>query len=204
MLLNNDHDKDILNSLIEYCSTLGVNDARVIPSSTISVEEQFAEICKNDKCPGYGSAPSCPPFVMSSAEFKTVISTHPLALIFKFEIPTNVLFGNERNEVLSLLHETASAVKYYGLKNGCADAMAIAAGSCKQIFCDKLKTCPVISDSGKCRHPEKACPSMSGLGVNFNKLCKIIGWEQGTTKDDEEPTSTMAGIVLLRLEPEIC
>ena len=182
---------------------MGVNDVRIIPSAKISVEERFAEICKNDKCPGYGSAPSCPPFVMNSHTFKSIISTHPSALIFKFEIPTNVLFGNERNEVLGLLHETASAMKYFSLKNGYIDAMAIAAGSCKQIFCDKHKACPVITNSGTCRYPKKACPSMSGLGVNFNKLSLLLGWDKDTTKKNEEPTSTMAGIVLLKRDPEI-
>ncbi len=189
------------NSLIEYCKNLGVSDVRIIPSSKISVEEQFAEICKNDRCPGYGSAPSCPPYVMSSNKFKDIISTYHSALIFKFDIPTSILFGNERNEVLSLLHETASAMKYFALNNGYIDAMAIAAGSCKQIFCEKHNACPVITNSGKCRYPKKACPSMSGLGVNFNKLSKLLGWDKDTTKENEEPTSNMAGIVLLKHAP---
>ena len=182
---------------------MGVNDVKIILSSKISVEEQFAEICKNDRCPGYGSAPSCPPFVMSSNTFKNIICTHQSALIFKFEIPTSVLFGNERNEVLYLLHETASAMKSFAINNGYIDAMAIAAGSCKQIFCENHKVCPVITNSGKCRYPNKACPSMSGLGVNFNKLSKLLGWDTDTTKENEEPTSNMAGIVLLKHDPEI-
>lgn len=193
----------IQDSLIEYCKKLGVNDVRIIPSTTISVEEQFAEICKNDRCPGYGSAPSCPPFVMNSKKFKEIITTYHSALIFKFEIPTNILFGNERNEVLHLLHETASAVKYFSLNNGYIDAMAIAAGSCKQIFCEKHKACPVITNSGECRYPGMACPSMSGLGVNFNKISKLFGWDKETTKENEEPTSNMAGIVLLKQNPEM-
>ena len=195
--------KIIHDSLIEHCTTLGVNDARIIPSSKISVEEQFSEICKNDKCPGYGLAPSCPPYVMKFNEFKEILSTYHSALIFKFEIPTIILFGNERNEVLYLLHETASAMKYFSINNGYIDAMAIAAGSCKQIFCNKHQACPVITNSGKCRHPKKACPSMSGLGVNFNKLSKLLGWDKDITKENEEPTSNMVGIVLLKHDPEI-
>jgi predicted metal-binding protein len=188
---------------IEYCKKLGVSDVRIIPASKISVEEQFAEICKNDRCPGYGSAPSCPPYVMSSKKFKDIISSYHSALIFKFEIPTSILFGNERNEVLYLLHETASAMKDFSLNNGYIDAMAIAAGSCKQIFCERHNACTVITDSGKCRHPKKACPSMSGLGVNFNKISKLLGWDKDSTKKNEEPTSNMVGIVLLKHDLEI-
>ena len=44
---------------------------------------------------------------------------------------------------------------------------------------------------------------MSGLGVNFNKLSLLLGWDKDTTKENEEPTSTMAGIVLLKRDPEI-
>ncbi len=187
----------IHDSLIEYCIELGVNAVKVIPSAKISIEQSLSEICKKDKCPGYGLAPSCPPHVMSSEKFKEIISQYTSALIFKFEIPTNVLFGNERHEVLQLLHETSSAIKIFALNIGYSNAMAIAAGSCKQIFCKEHEHCPVITGSGKCRHPETACPSMSGLGINFNKISKLLGWDNVQTKDNKEPISNMAGIVLL-------
>lgn len=190
----------IQDSLIEHCMELGVNAVKIIPSAQISVEQHLSEICKNDKCPGYGLAPSCPPHVMSTDKFKAIISQYQSGLMFKFDIPTNVLFGNERHEVLHLLHETASEIKKFAVDNGYTKAMAIAAGSCKQIFCKKHKECPIIADSGKCRHPETACPSMSGLGINFNKISKLLGWDNTKTKENEEPTSNMAGIVLLDIE----
>ena len=123
----------IQDSLVEYCMGLGVNGVKIIPASKISIEQYLSEICKNDKCPGYGLAPSCPPHVMSTEKFQNIISQYKSGLIFKFEIPTNVLFGNERHEVLQLLHETSSAIKKFALNNGYSNAMAIAAGSCKQI-----------------------------------------------------------------------
>jgi predicted metal-binding protein len=188
----------IQDSLIEYCTGLGVNAVKIIPSAKISIEQSLSEICKKDKCPGYGLAPSCPPHVMSTEKFQDIVSQYESAMIFKFEIPTNVLFGKERHEVLKLLHETSSAIKKFALNNGYSNAMAIAAGSCKQIFCKAHENCPIITDSGKCRHPETACPSMSGLGINFNKINKLLGWDNATTKNNEAPISNMAGIVLLK------
>ena len=188
----------IADSVIEYAKELGVSDAKHIEISAISVEERLAEICKNDKCPGYGSAPSCPPHVMNLNKFRSILSEYHSAVIFKFDIPTNVLFGNERHEVLHLLHETASSIKEFAINNGYSNAMAIAAGSCKQIFCKKYNDCPVINDGGQCRYPQKSCPSMSGLGINFNKITKLLNWDKENT-DNQEPTSNMAGIVLLKI-----
>lgn len=193
----------IEDSVIEYSLKLGVNDAKIIGSAEIEIDKKLSEICKNEKCPGYGLAPSCPPFVMSPEKFKKSLASYQSALIFKFDIPTNVLFSNERHEVLHLLHETASALKDFSIKIGCSNSMAIAAGSCKQIFCKKHKICPVINDSGKCRHPRQACPSMSGLGINFNKISKLLGWANSKMNKNEEPTSNMAGIVLLKREENI-
>ena len=188
------------DSLIAYCLELGVNAVKIISSSQISIESHLSDICKKEKCPGYGLAPSCPPHVMSTDKFKTIIKQYQFALIFKYDIPTTILFGNDRHEVLHLLHETSSAIKEFTLKHTRAHAMAIAAGSCKQIFCKKHTDCPVITGSGKCRYPKTACPSMSGLGINTNNLIKYLGWNSVKTKDNKNPNSNMIGIVLLEIE----
>lgn len=186
--------------LTEYCMELGVSEVKIIPSAKISIEQHLSDICKNERCPGYGLAPSCPPHVMSTDKFKSLVNQYQFALIFKFDIPTNILFGNDRHEVLHLLHETSSAIKAFALKNTCANAMAIAAGSCKQIFCKKHTECSVITNSGKCRFPKTACPSMSGLGININNIIRHLGWDNIKTKENEKPKSNMIGIVLLETE----
>jgi len=186
-----------LDLVIEYSEKLGVVAAEIINTSEISVEEELAKICEDSKCPGYGLAPSCPPHVMGPHKFRKVLTGYDFALIFKFDIPTNILFGNQRDEILYLLHETATSIKEFSTNNGFSKAMAIAAGSCKQIFCKKFDDCPVITKTGKCRYAKMACPSMSGLGINFNSITRILEWENKETTPDHEPTSSMAGIVLL-------
>ena len=193
----------IEESIIEYAIGFGVSDAKIINTADIEVDTKLAAICRDDKCPNYGLAPSCPPHVMSPEKFKKRLARYQSALVFKFDIPTNVLFGHERYEVLHLLHETTSSLKDFSIAVGYSDAMAIAGGSCKKAFCKNHKSCPVINEAGKCRHPHKACPSMSGLGINFNKITKLMGWESGKTQKNEEPTSNMAGIVLLKREENI-
>ena len=186
-----------LDLVIEYSQKLGVVTAEIMSASAISVKEELAEICENSKCPGYGLAPSCPPHVMGPHKFRKVLDGFDFALIFKYDIPTDILFGNERNEILYLLHETASSIKEFSTNTGFSKAMAIAAGSCKQIFCKKFDNCPVLTKTGKCRFVKMACPSMSGLGINFNSITRTLDWDKKEMTPNNEPTSSMAGIVLL-------
>ena len=105
-------------TLAAHAKGLGVSDWILINSEEIVVNEELAMICRDEKCPGYGSGSSCPPHVMSPIRFKTVLAQFHAAFICKFDIPTNVLFGNERNEVLGLLHETVSSIRDVALKIG--------------------------------------------------------------------------------------
>ena len=138
------------------------------------------------------------PHVMSPIRFRTVLAQYQSAFICKFDIPTTVLFGNERNEVLRLLHETVSSIRDVALKIGCAECMALAAGSCKHIFCADHNDCPVISSNGRCRYPRYACPSMSGLGIEVNRIMRIAGWDKTVVGKSSDPVSGMTGMVLLK------
>jgi predicted metal-binding protein len=187
--------------LIELALQLGVSDARPIDTACIKVEEQLAEICKDPGCPGYGQGASCPPHVMKPDAFRRLLTRFPRALVFKFDVPTEVLLGDGRFEVARLVHETAGALESHALNRGYAAARGLAAGSCKRIFCAEEKTCRVIADGGVCRHPDLARPSISGLGVNFFELARTVGWsiERITRESDPDqvPMGLMAGMVLL-------
>jgi hypothetical protein len=55
-----------------------------------------------------------------------------------------------------------------------------------------------VLSGGECRNPDTARTSMSGLGVNFNKLNRELGWQMSEKPvPGEEARGWMAGLVLL-------
>jgi predicted metal-binding protein len=192
-------------SLVQHATALGVGDARLIASARIQVEEALARICKDPGCPGYGLGANCPPHVMPPAAFRELLREYPEALVFKFDVATEILLGDGRFEVARIVHETAAALEHQALKCGYAAARGFAASSCKRIFCAEEKNCRVLAGEGDCRHPQAARPSISGLGVNFFELARAVGWPiNKITRDsdpEEIPMGLMAGIVLLAPDP---
>jgi predicted metal-binding protein len=189
------------DTLIHYALTLGASDTRLIASTRIQVEEDLARICKDPGCPGYGQGAHCPPHVMKPAAFRKLLAQYPQALVFKFDVPTEVLLGDGRFEVARIVHETAADLERRAIASGYADARGLAAGSCKRIFCADEPHCQVLTHKGDCRHPDAARPSISGLGVNFFELSRTVGWPINKISRDSDPAEVpmglMAGIVLL-------
>lgn len=187
--------------LMEQARQLGVSDVRVIDAACIRVEDHLADICRDPGCPGYGQGANCPPHVMTPEAFRHLLERFPRALVFKFDVPTEVLLGDGRFEVSRVVHETAAALERHALTCGYAAARGLAAGSCKRIFCADEKNCRVIAGGGGCRHPEAARPSISGLGIHFFALSRTVGWPidkiTGESRAEEVPMGLMAGMVLL-------
>ncbi|MBL0713561.1 MAG: DUF2284 domain-containing protein [Desulfosarcina sp.] len=187
--------------LIRQALKLGASDARLNASTHIRVEDELARICEDPGCPGYGQGANCPPHVMKPAAFRQLLRNYPEALVFKFDVPTAVLLGDDRFDVARVVHETAAALERDALTCGYDAARGLAAGSCKRIFCPEEKTCRVLAEEGDCRHPDTSRPSISGLGVNFFELSRTVGWPiHKITRDsdpDDVPMGLMAGMVLL-------
>ena len=188
-------------TLIQHALALGASAACLIDAAHIRVEEELARICKDPGCPGYGQGANCPPHVMKPAVFRELLPQYPQALVFKFDVPTEVLLGDGRFEVARIVHETAADIERRALACGFAAACGLAAGSCKRIFCADELNCRVLTHKGDCRHPDAARPSISGLGVNFFELSRTVGWPinkiDRNSDPDEVPMGLMAGIVRL-------
>ncbi len=188
-------------SLTQHALALGASDARLIASARIQVEEELARICKDPGCPGYGQGAHCPPHVMKPGAFRELLPQYPQALVFKFDVPTEVLLGDGRFEVARIVHETAADLERRALACGYLAARGLAAGACKRIFCAEEPNCRVLAKKGECRHPDAARPSISGLGVNFFELSRTVGWPINKVTRDSDPNKVpmglMAGIVLL-------
>lgn len=184
-------------SLLDLALHLGANDAVIIDAAAIVVQDKFARMCFEPRCDGYGRSMSCPPHVGGPEAMRKMVLEHDKALVFKVEVPKEVAFSFERNEVLALIHEIGAGVEKAARKQGMTKALAFAGGSCKELFCADFPECRVLDERKSCRNPHKARPSMSGHGVDVACLLESAGWPQSSVVDKESSLATFTGLVLL-------
>jgi predicted metal-binding protein len=179
----------------------GATDSAVISSSDIRVEDDLAALCNGEyTCPNYGLAASCPPHVGGPEQFRKWQKKSRYSITVKIELPASVMFSDARKEVMRLLHQLVAGVEKKAIESGFGQSRAFAGGSCKQLFCEKNKTCCVMADELPCRHMSEARPSMSGFGIDVIQLMKTSGWPVVKTKHnkgDPKDSSWIAGLVLV-------
>ena len=162
----------------------------------------MAALCNGEyPCPNYGLGASCPPYVAGPAEFRKWQAESEYSISVCIELPTSVMFSNERNGVMQLLHQIVAAVEQKGVEMGYKKSKGFAGGSCKELFCDDQKHCRVLSENKSCRNMEVARPSMSGFGIDVTQLMKTSGWSGQKADEadasDKDAMSWVADLVML-------
>ena len=194
-----DHDK--IASLLSFAESNGASKAARISPASIHIENRLAAFCRSPKCPNYGLSMSCPPNVSGPAGFRKLVDMSSHAIVIRIEIDGDSLHGEQRPEVMRLLHEITAAVENEAKRIGYSYSRSFAGGSCKMSFCAEHKQCRVVAGGGPCRHPESARPSMSGYGINVGDLMKEAGWSTDLfpprDADGGEQLAWVAGLVLL-------
>ncbi len=180
----------------------GATSSAIISSEKIEVKEALAALCNGEyRCPNYGLAAGCPPYVGGPAEFKKWQANSQYSITVKIEIPTSVMFSSDRNEVMQLLHQVVSAVEQKAIETGFTQSKAFAGGSCKNLFCADHISCAVLKEDKPCRHSTVARPSMSGFGIDVSLLMKASGWSAAIADksilSDSDEMSWVAGLILL-------
>jgi predicted metal-binding protein len=188
--------------LIELARRLGASNAGIISSAGISVEDDLANLCQESLCENYGQSASCPPHVSGPSGFRELLKEYEQVLVFKIDVPSEVLFSSERPNIFRLLHEIGANIEQSAVRMGYRNSKAYAGGSCKRLFCPDHPKCRVVSEGGKCRNPDRARPSMSGFGINVSKLMLAAGWTMHrSTPPGVGPgaasTGTVCGLVLI-------
>ncbi len=191
-----------MKDLIRLARSMGATDAAVIPAAGIRVEDRLAGLCLEPRCPSYGLAGSCPPHVSGPPGFRGLLKGFEKALVFRIEVPSEILLSSDRKEIFRLLHEIAASVEQAAVRQGHTRARAFAGGSCKGLFCADEATCRVVDEGGACRNPNRARPSMSGFGIDVSALMASAGWSMNRVDGEEvkEPPGmgTVSGLVLIR------
>jgi predicted metal-binding protein len=194
--------KQQLAYLTHEAIKLGATSSAIIPSKEIQVKERLAALCNGEyPCPNYGLSASCPPYVKGPAEFRRWRAQSQYSITVKIELPTSVMFSDERKGVIQLLHHIVAAVEKKAIERGLEKSKAFAGGSCKDLFCEDQETCCVVAENKPCRHNIHARPSMSGFGIDVTQLMLSSGWPapkaKKPTSSVKDPTSWVAGLIML-------
>ena len=185
----------LLDDLTQQALEMGASAAATISTGDIQVEDKLAMLCEEPRCENYGQSASCPPHVSGPSGFRKLIKQYTRAIVFKIDVPTEILMSDQRREIFQLLHEIAAGVEKTAVKKGCLAAKAFAGGSCKQIFCSNHANCRVTVEGKGCRNAERARPSMSGFGINVHKLMQATGWPMEKIARDTDPDQISMGSV---------
>jgi len=194
--------KKPLEQLTVEAKKLGATSSAVISSKDIQAKDDLAALCNGEyTCPNYGLAASCPPYVQGPEEFRKWQAQSDYAITVKIELPTSVMFSDERKGVMQLLHQIVAAVEQKAIGMGFRKSKGFAGGSCKDLFCDDQEDCCVLAGNKPCRHMKVARPSMSGFGIDVTQLMLTSGWsaqkaEKSDSSDDND-TSWVAGLILI-------
>jgi len=194
--------KQQLEQLIREAIRLGATASAIISSKEIQVKDDLAALCNGEyPCPNYGLAASCPPYVEGPAEFRKWQAQSTYCLTIKIELPTSVMFSEERNGVMKLLHQVVAAVEQKAIEMGCENSKGFAGGSCRELFCDDQETCCVVAENKPCRHIDDARPSMSAFGIDVTQLMLSSGWPaqkaENKNSSDKDVLSWVAGLIMI-------
>ena len=190
------HNEQI-SELLAYARSLGVSDAKLLDVARITVEDHFRDLCEDPRCPNYNTSINCPPHSMTPAQFRDLIKRFTHVLAFKFDMPMEAVKEATLREAALLLHETTAAVEHQAKSLGFERACGYSSGGCKRTFCYERADCAALQEGGQCRHPDKARPSLSGMGVNWQTLSKTLGWIMHKSENAGRDTVMMAGLVFL-------
>jgi predicted metal-binding protein len=191
---------ETITRLLAFAESIGVTKAARIDPRLVQVETRLADYCHDPRCPHFGMSLSCPPHVQGPEAMRDLLKNCRHAVVLRIEIDGDSLNGEQRPEVMRLLHEMTASVELEALRLGFTRAYGFAGGSCKASFCHDHQDCIALSGI-PCRFPSKARPSMSGYGVNVSELMKACSWSTSlfaSQPDNANPEpSWVAGLVLL-------
>ncbi len=161
--------KDILGQLQNEAMQSGATEAKLIPVSSIIIDERVRLKCLIPLCDKYNRNLMCPPNLPSVAEFRESLKRYSKALFIQlaWEKRTKYFKAEARRHALRLhriIHDLEKKALYLGLPL----AAGLIGGSCK--LCRKC-----VGPDAPCRHPLMARPSIEGMGIDVIRTAKKIG-----------------------------
>jgi predicted metal-binding protein len=179
--------------LVAKAINLGAAGAKVIPASSIVVENRVPMKCRAG-CKSYGTKLTCPPYVPTPEEFRKILSEYRYALLVKFispaiadpeiicsayrywldpEAPSDkkeraAQFWKDHFSGTGAFAPLMLELERTAFNAGNPFALAFVNGSCR--LCE---TCNV--KAGICVHPTQARIPEHAVGINMVKTAEIAG-----------------------------
>jgi len=186
---------EALKALAQIACRLGANDARIISTSEIVIDDDLANLCRESRCANYGLSIHCPPHVSGPSGFRELLKHYEHALVFKIDVPTETLLSEDCRDIFISIQEISARVELSAVEMGYRNSKGFAGSSCKVLFCQDHAECRVLAESGECRYPRKARPSMSGYGIHVSALMKAAGWNMDRITRETDPNSVSMGML---------
>jgi len=161
--------KDPLKRLQNDAIKLGATAAKIIPISSIVIDERVRLKCLIPLCDKYDQNLMCPPHLPSVEEFRRAIKKYSKALFVQlaYEKRADMPKAAARRNGLRL-HRIINELEGKAFSLGYPLAAGLMGGSCK--LCRKC-----VGPGNPCRHPRMARPSMEGMGIDVIQTAKKIG-----------------------------
>jgi len=173
--------KKDLQEYVQFALEAGADDSMLIPAGQVVVDERVRLKCMVPRCHLYGSSPNCPPYTPDTETMKKVIAKYNWAVLVKNDVRPVEDFADQKKWLKNhekhqrKTHDIVGAVESRAFNDGYYFAVGFSAGGCKTALCSGL-VCQFV-DSGRCRFPLKARPSMEGVGIDVFRLAVKAGWD---------------------------
>lgn len=187
---------------------LGMDDAKIIKSSQVLIDERVRLKCQYPRCHNFGYCGNCPPYAPPLEEIRKSIELFRYGIFMMKSFPSEDYLnkgrmgkGNVKSlSTQSLMHDVVYKVESIAFRDGYELAVGFANGSCKKLYCSNTE-CSAIQPGGKCRFPYKSRGSMEGCGMHAMKMARNVGWGiipvGHTTTPEQAPYLMALGLVMI-------
>jgi len=148
---------------------LGASNAKVIPVSSIVIDERVRLKCLVPLCDKYNQNLMCPPNLPSVEEFRKSIKKYSNALFVQLAFQKKRRISKTEIRRYGLrLHKIIHQLEREAFSSGYPLAAGLIGGSCK--LCRRC-----VGPNHPCRHPLMARPSIEGMGIDVIQTANRIG-----------------------------
>ena len=186
---------------------LGAEDAAVISSDEIIVDERVRVKCIYPKCMFYGNNMNCPPHAPDLDFVRKLMARYSHGILFCVKGDKKDFFGPDflkkvgrNNPAKSTLNTICSEIESRAFYEGYQFALALGQGPCKSFWCPD-QPCSALEPGKACRFALKARTSVEALGIDAYTMAAKRGWEiypcGARVEVDKLPHVLLIGLILI-------